>query len=223
MEFLVVGANRGLGAVLSQLLADKGHHVFAGIVGNNYDQRLQRNDITILPMDVTDEKAIEKASLLIKNKGKLLDGVVNVAGILLPDDEKGTILEVSTETYIKSFEINTLGNIILARYALPVLKRGGKFILITSEAGSVTNNGSGFPAYSISKTAANKVAYILKETYQDEFDFLAVHPGRMNTEMGAKTAQIEPEESAEGIKNLLVEKDLETAIFIDYSGKRMEI
>ena len=59
-----------------------------------------------------------------------------------------------------------------------------------------------FPSYGISKTAANKIVQILRETVKD-VEILAVHPGRMNTEMGRTTAEIEPEEAAEGIYRIV--------------------
>ena len=55
--------------------------------------------------------------------------------------------------------------------------------------------------------------------------YIAVHPGRMNTDMGRTTAQIEPEEAAIGFCNILegtthIEKD---QWFIDYRGNAMPL
>lgn len=61
-------------------------------------------------------------------------------------------------------------------------------IFITSEAGSMANSGVDFPAYSISKTAANKIVYILRATVGEKYKIYAMHPGRMNTDMGRATA-----------------------------------
>ena len=52
-----------------------------------------------------------------------------------------------------------------------------------------------------------------------------MHPGRMNTVMGRTTAQIEPEESAEGICKILEKETVirEGEWFIDYKGEPMPL
>lgn len=79
------------------------------------------------------------------------------------------------------------------------------------------------PCYALSKTAATKVSGILNASVSD-VNFYSVHPGRMNTDMEPATAQIEPEESAEGFCRLMTGK---TPIsrqkwYIDYMGGEME-
>lgn len=100
-----------------------------------------------------------------------------------------------------------------------------KNTLITSEGGSFANEGSLFPAYGVSKTTANKIIQTLRVTVGESINVYAVHPGRMNTDMGRTTAQIEPEEAAIGFCNILegtthIEKD---QWFIDYRGNAMPL
>jgi len=220
---LIVGANKGLGSELVHLFRDNGHNVFAGVLGSDYDSGYIGTDgITVLPMDVTDEAELAKAADYLRQNGVQLDDVINVAGVLLPEDEELNLLEISRQTLETSLQVNAIGNVLLAKYLLPVLKPGGNFFLVTSEAGSVTNNGSGYPAYSVSKAAANKIAYVLDATHGDEYRFLAIHPGRMNTDMGKKNAQIEPIESAQGIYRLATDAPQLSSLFVDYTGKEME-
>ena len=65
----------------------------------------------------------------------------------------------------------------------------------------------------------------LRVTVGESINVYAVHPGRMNTDMGRTTAQIEPEEAAIGFCNILegtthIEKD---QWFIDYRGNAMPL
>lgn len=220
---LIVGANKGLGSTLVHLFQENGHNVYAGVLGNDYDPSFNDSDaITVLPMNVTDEAELAAAADYFDRNGIALDNVINVAGVLLPEDETKNLLEIKRNTLETSLQVNAIGNVLLAQQLLPTLKPHGNFFLITSEAGSVTNNGSGYPAYSVSKAAANKIAYILDATSGDQYKFLAIHPGRMNTDMGKANAQIEPIEAALGIYALATGKPHADSLFIDYNGNEME-
>ncbi len=57
-------------------------------------------------------------------------------------------------------------------------------------------------------------------------EVLAVHPGRMNTDMGRTTAQIEPEAAAEGFCDLIegkIKVNDKDQWFIDYLGKPLPL
>jgi NAD(P)-dependent dehydrogenase (short-subunit alcohol dehydrogenase family) len=89
----------------------------------------------------------------------------------------------------------------------------------------MANIGEGYPLYSISKAAQNKLTAIFAKTVKN-YAVYAVHPGRMNTVMGRNDAQIEPEESAEGIYKIITgEKKIppQNGWFIDYHGEPMEV
>ncbi|WP_235809294.1 hypothetical protein, partial [Liquorilactobacillus aquaticus] len=106
----------------------------------------------------------------------------------------------------------------------PQMNKGGIYIAVTSEGGSFAIESDMFPEYAITKTAANRAVQIMRCTVKD-IDIIALHPGRMNTEMGSTTAQIEPSETAEGIceiinKSIKVDKN---TWFIDYKGKKMAL
>ena len=102
----------------------------------------------------------------------------------------------------------------------------GMIIMITSEAGSMSTNGAVYPAYSISKAAANKAVFVFRATLGDKYKIYAMHPGRMNTEMGRTYAQIEPEESANSIYSIAIgEKVIHDngKGFINYKGEPMNL
>ena len=94
---------------------------------------------------------------------------------------------------------------------------------VTSEGVGVDNCGTWVPCYGLSKTAATKISGMFNAAVED-VDFYSIHPGRMNTEMGRTTAQIEASESAEGIYALMTAKKTisRDCWYIDYNGKPME-
>ena len=214
MKIVIVGAGRGLGHVLAQMLAEKGHTVVAGL--RRLDDTIsERENLIYLQMDATDEGQIRDAVQWTKHHVGEIDAVVYVAGILLQSDRTETLLTESLDDIRKQIEVNALGLITVFRDFLPVIKKSGLFIGVTSEGGSFANEGSLFPAYGVSKTTANKIIQTLRVTVGES----------INTDMGRTTAQIEPEEAAIGFCNILegtthIEKD---QWFIDYRGNAMPL
>ena len=228
MNILIAGANHGLGYSLVKYFADRGHRTIAGVLEKSDTaavSALAGDTVFVCPLDVTDDTCVQSAAALTCEflGGAQLDVIVNCAGVLLPNDREKKLLDVPLEEIRATFDINAMGNIILAKHFLPMLADGGKLFLITSEAGSASSSWWGFPAYSISKTAANKIAFVLKASYGDKYDILAIHPGRMKTPMGGAGSEIEPEESAAGIYELAHRDNRGGAAFVDYLGREMEI
>lgn len=225
MKIVVIGAGQGLGKVLSKMLRARGHEVVSGFRSIASDDWTKGAGILGLPMDVIDQEQLKAAADVVKEKLGEVDAVVDVAGVLLDSDRTQNLLEESLEGVRQHLEVNTIGVLAAFQAFYPVLKKGGKFLAVTSEGGSFTCAGSLFPAYGISKTAANKVVQTLRFTV-DDVEILAVHPGRMNTVMGRTTAQIEADEAAEGFCGLLegsIPVDGKKAWFIDYKGNEMPL
>lgn len=224
MKVVIIGAGQGLGKVLSQMLRSRGHEVVSGFRNITSDDWTKQAGILGLPMDVAQETQLKEAAAVVKNQLGEVDAVVDVAGILLKNDRSLNLLEEPLEEIRQHLEVNAVGVLASFRAFYPIMKKGGMFLAVTSEGGSFASAGSLFPAYGISKTAANKVVQTLRCTV-DDVEILAVHPGRMNTEMGRTTAQIEAEEAAEGFCDILEGKTAVegNAWFIDYKGMEMPL
>jgi NAD(P)-dependent dehydrogenase (short-subunit alcohol dehydrogenase family) len=228
MRVCIAGVNQGLGLVLSRLMAERGHTVYAGYrnkMSSGVEEAAAKFDgYKPVEIDVTGESTVETAAHLIAESGKL-DAVVIVAGILLDSDRRLFITDADINDLRAALETNTVGSAIMIKYFNNLVADGGMFIVISSEAGSMTNTGAKYPLYSISKAAQNKLTAIFAKTVTN-YAVYAIHPGRMNTVMGRSNAQIEPEESAEGIYKIITgEKKIppENGWFINYKGERMEI
>jgi len=228
MNFVVIGATQGLGYELTKLLLEQGHKVAAGTVEKNPPQALldlgDGDNLHIFPADVTADEQLEAgATACEKFFGGKIDALCNVAGVLLPGDRVNKIHECDPAELRLSFEVNTLGVILTGKYFYPAMKKGGKVLSITSEGTGLFNCGSWVPCYALSKAAATKASGVFNASV-DDVDFYSVHPGRMNTEMGRTTAQIEAVEAAEGICKIMtgeVQLDRKTW-YVDYKGNAMD-
>jgi NAD(P)-dependent dehydrogenase (short-subunit alcohol dehydrogenase family) len=210
-------------------MAEQGHKVYAGYLNKASAQvneaAAKLDGYEPLELDVTKENIVEKAAQRINESGGKLDAVVVVAGILPDSDRQLLITEANIDDLRAALEVNSVGTAIMIKHFSSMVKDGGMFIVISSEAASMTNIGAKYPLYSISKAAQNKLTAIFAKTATN-YTVYAIHPGRMNTAMGRTNAQIEPEEAAEGIYRIITEEKKippENGWFINYHGESMEI
>lgn len=230
MNAIIIGATQGLGFCLTKRLLEGGHRVAAGTLENEPPAALSAlkrdfaKSLSIFPCDVVrDAQIMDGAAHCLDFFGQA-DSLCNVAGVILKGDRDKLLTECDPDELRKTFSVNTIGAILVVRYYLHAVKKNGSFFTVTSEGVGVQSAGSWIPCYGLSKTAATKACGIFNASYKDA-DFYAVHPGRMNTELGRTTAQIEPEESAEGFYKLMTG---ETPIsrekwYIDYKGIPMNL
>ena len=197
MNFIVIGATQGLGFELVKLLLSEGHNVAAGVVEKKPLAGLlaladHKKQLYIFQADVTQDQQLESGAAACENFfGGKADSLCNAAGVLLPGDRVNLIHECDIQELRYTFEVNTIGMIMTGRFFYPVIKKGGRLLSVTSEGVGLSNCGSWVPAYALSKTVATKASGMFNAAVND-VDFFSVHPGRMNTEMGRTTAQIEP-------------------------------
>ena len=108
-----------------------------------------------------------------------LDILVNNAGwtTFVPHDDLDALTD---EIFRKTFEVNLFGTWGLTKAAIPLLRESpdGNVVFVTSEAG-VRPTGSSM-AYSMTKTALNKMAQLLAKSY-GPVRFNAVAPGLVDT------------------------------------------
>jgi Dehydrogenases with different specificities (related to short-chain alcohol dehydrogenases) len=226
MNILVTGASRGVGLALADLLSAKGHLVFAAVrdIGGSKLAALseKRSNLRPVKMDVSNPYSILEARRTLTESVDVLDIVINNAGVLLPGDRIHPIQSMDIAEFEKTLSVNTVAPVRVLQAFLPLLQKSAApvFAVITSE-GTVEESGQWIPAYSVSKVAANKVVSVMKETLGGQVRCLAIHPGRVNTDMGGATAQIEPEESALGIAALVTGETPAESWYIDYKGRRM--
>ena len=229
MKTVILGATKGLGLELVKKFLAEGHTVAAGVIDRSVPDALAQlidqygnESLTVFQADVTDEQEIAKGAQQCKDILGEIDILVNVAGVLLPGDRVNPLYKCDIAELRKTFEVNTIGAIIAVKCFYPVMKKGGKYFTITSEGVGVKNPGDWVPCYALSKTAETKIAGMMN-LIVDDVEFYSVHPGRMNTDMGKSTAQIEAWESAAGIYGM-ANGDIPVSTdewYIDYKGEVM--
>lgn len=228
MRVLITGSARGLGIALAELYAKNNHEVIATARNIENSSPLltlaeKYPNITLCEMDVASYTSIEVCRKQVEQQFDSMDLIINNAGVLFESDKTNRIMEVEVEVLLTTMAVNTEGPVLVLKAFYPLLKKSlyPKFYIITSES-ALENSWYGIPVYSLSKVAANKAASIIKASLEETYEVLAIHPGRMNTDMGKATSQIEAITAAEGIYKISTGQRAAESWYVDYLGKRMK-
>lgn len=231
MNILITGANRGLGLSLASEACQRGHHVLAGVRGpGSSPERLQElvhrfpGQVTILPLDVSDENSVRYAAEQVKSRFSSVDVVINSAAVLLGRDQK--LEQLDMEQVEQSFQTNLYGPIVVVKHFLPLLQQGSKqsIINISSEAGSFAGAYGGDYSYALSKSALNMFTAQLRHELQPQgFVVHALHPGWIRTDMGGEQAPGDANVAAAGILDIIERKTEAKALFIDHKGEPLKL
>jgi NAD(P)-dependent dehydrogenase (short-subunit alcohol dehydrogenase family) len=195
---LVTGGGRGIGRAFAQTLAAAGAKV---AVAARSEDELARTVALVeeaggqalaVPLDVTDQRAVEQAVARIERQLGPLALLVNNAGVSGPFD---TVWDVDPDEWWRTMDINLRGSFLCARAVLPGMaaRRCGRIINIASHAG--VYRWPRASAYAISKAALVKLTENLAvETKRLGVAVFAVHPGIVTiglTEAAVTTADPE--------------------------------
>lgn len=225
MQIVVTGANRGIGLEFVKQLSQQGHQVVATARQPDNAQELQAwakdRDVIVSQLDVSDNKSVQQ--FVQQFNDKTIDVLINNAGVY---PQSGQLGSLDWEMFAKGFEVNAIAPIRLSEALLPALKRGeGRRIAqVTSQMGSISDNGSGgHYAYRMSKAALNmgnkSLAHDLSE---DGFVCLALHPGWVQTDMGGANAKLTPKQSVEGmIQNIFKSEQDKNGAFLSWDGSAL--
>jgi NAD(P)-dependent dehydrogenase (short-subunit alcohol dehydrogenase family) len=205
---LVTGANRGIGQEIVRQLAKKGLVAVLGsrdrAKGEAAAAELKSHGVEapVVALDVTDEKSIAAAVADVIGRYKRIDVLVNNAGILKEgfSPEDSSVLDVSSELVIETYLTNTVGPLRLMQAVLPRMQEAGygRVVNVSSGAGQLSDMGSGFPAYRMSKAALNALTRLAAaEIGPGNIKVNAMCPGWVRTAMGGPNATRGVEKGAE--------------------------
>ena len=177
-NYLIVGADRGIGREMVRQLSERGEYVLGACLGG--DALDGQNVVTIPYLDVTSVSATEKLAKALDHE-KPVDVVIHVAGVL-GLDEFG---KIDFDDVRRHFEINTVGPLRVAQAVKPYLAKPAKLGIVTSRVGSLTDNESGgMYAYRVSKCGANMVGLNLHHDLKKKgHSVLLLHPGMVATDL----------------------------------------
>lgn len=233
----ISGAERGLGAALTELFINKGHVVLAGYYHDNkecFSQLAKKypNQLTSFPLDISDTQSVTDAREVCKSVTSNIDIVINNAGVLGLVDQ-GIPGELDYQNIIDVFNVDAVGALRVINTLFSLLDKENGFLIvnISSEAGSIsTCDRTTWYGYSMAKAALNMATMIVHHRLEHmRGAVLAIHPGGMQTPMRRPhdpIGEITPQESASGIYKIIEQRLAEDGIqkertlqFIDYTGE----
>jgi len=195
---LVTGGNKGIGYEVARQLAKNGFFVYLGSRSLNRGlsavEKLNAeglDHIEALQLDVTNSKSIDAACLAIGEKTKILDVLVNNAGI--SGEFKQSALETTIDEYRTVYETNVFGVVRVTQAFIDLLKGAPapRIVNVSTSMASLTlaadltnpNYPTRYVVYQSSKSALNmytvNLAYELRDTL---FKVNAVCPGYTQTD-----------------------------------------
>lgn len=202
---LVTGANRGLGFETCRQLSKLGYQVILTSrsmpEGKRAVEKLSEGGAKIVyaQLDPTDAGSVEAAARFVEKEFGRLDVLVNNAGIFV---EAGTALEPDIGVVQRTFETNTLGPLRVCAAFVPLMKKHnfGRIVNVSSGMGQLSEMGTGYPAYRLSKTALNSVTRMVSEETKGTGILVnSVCPGWVKTDMGGAQAPRSLEEGGQSI------------------------
>ena len=199
--WLVTGCSSGLGRALCERLLERGTRVVCTARNVSALADLKNNypdSAIVLPLDVCDPTAIQKAVNTALERTGGIDVLVNNAGYGLV----GALEEVDEQAIKAAFDANVYGAYRLIKALLPHMrKRGSGHILnISSMAGFVA--GAGFCFYSATKFAVEGMSEALAaEVAPFGIKVTLIEPGPFRTDFRNRSMQEAPamEEYAETV------------------------
>lgn len=179
---LISGASSGIGRATALRFAQEGWDV---LITDRNKQRLIETFEELSPGnhlmvdgDYTLPETAHKIIEVINNSWDRLDALINCAGVFV----NGHSIDTPYDIWRKPMDIMLDGAILLTRLSVPVMKRGGRVIHITSIHGERAEFGS--TAYAMAKAALNQYCRGLAVELADRGILVnAIAPGFVDTPM----------------------------------------
>ncbi len=223
---LVTGANRGLGLEFVRQYLQLGWRVVAccrkpdiadelNLLKKNFSGKL-----AIYSLDISDYAQIEV--LADRSEIPPIDLLISNAGVY--GSRRKNFGDLDYVNWMETFKINCMAGIKLVESFIEHVVSGNdkKIIFISSLMGSIDDNNSGGSyIYRSTKAALNSVVKSLSRDLRAQgISVASVHPGWVLTDMGGPNALITPQESINGMRNVISDLNLESSgSFVNYDGR----
>lgn len=178
---IITGTSRGIGLELVKLFSNSGFNVLSLSRNITNIEKLNLNNTSFLPFDITKENDHLLVNKFISKNWKSVDILINNAGLLINKNFQ----ETSLDDFNNVYNTNVFGVARLIQVCLPFMKKNGQVINISSIGGV---QGSvkfpGLSAYSSSKGALITLTEMLAEEYKElKINFNVLALGAVQTEM----------------------------------------
>ena len=196
---LIVGASQGIGlgfvkALLQQKNVARVFATYRNSATSNELFSLQQQygvRLQCLQVDITQESQIAQGVKQIQESVKQLHLAIYCVGVLHEGDltPEKSLRQINAENLIYSFQVNSIGAVLLAKHLMPLFKKSQKsvFASISAKVGSIGDNRlGGWYGYRASKSALNmflKTTAIEYSRRCPKTIVVALHPGTTDTRL----------------------------------------
>lgn len=181
---VITGAYGGMGFAATRAFAERGYKVFA------LDRAVGESIEGVIPIatDVTSAESVASAYEKIASETDNLYAIIHFAGIY----ELDSLIEMTEERFTKIFDVNLNGVFRINKALVPLLTKGGRVIITTSELAPL--DPLPFTGiYAITKSALEKYAYALRMELQLlDVKVIVLRPGAVKTTLlGDSTRELD--------------------------------
>ena len=171
---IITGVSGGVGFVTAKRFIEEGYQVI-GLDIKEPKESLE--GLSFIKTDITKEEEVVKAFNRVKQLGITLEDIICTAGIYNLD----SLVEISEEEFIRIFDINVFSIYRINKTFLPLLEKGGKIIMVSSELAPLDP----LPytgLYAITKSTIERYAYSLRMELQLlGYHVVLIRPGAIDT------------------------------------------
>ena len=172
---VVTGAGGGIGSAAAKALIAAGYEVWG------LDLKASDNlpELRFLEADLRDRDSIESAFETIRVQSASIDCIVHAAGLYDLD----SLAEIDEARLLRIFDVNLFAVCRVNQVFLPLLKKGGRILIITSELAPL--DPLPFTGiYAVTKAALDRYAYSLRMELQLlGISVIVLRPGAVDTSL----------------------------------------
>ncbi len=194
---VIIAASGGIGLEMTRLLLEHDKRVFAttrsldSANAAHLQELLQYypSQLTLLELDVTDQQSVAACFTAIAESAERLHLVMNCSGLLHDENTRPEkrLEDLESNQLLKNFQVNSIGPMLIARYAFPLFKHDEPNVLanMSARVGSISDNRiGGWYGYRTSKAAQNMATRTLSIELKRRSPTticVGLHPGTVNT------------------------------------------
>ncbi|MCR4911032.1 MAG: SDR family NAD(P)-dependent oxidoreductase [Bacilli bacterium] len=173
---VLTGCSGGMGLVTLKNFTSNGFFVYGLDIK---EPEYQSDNFKFIKTNLRELPSIEEAYNIISKEVNEIDSIISMAGIY----DLNSLIEMSEEDFIKIFDINVFAIYRVNKTFVPLLKKKGKVIMVSSELAPL--DPLPFTGiYGITKTTVEKYAYSLRMELQLlDLQVSVIRPGAVQTSL----------------------------------------
>ena len=173
-KVIISGYSGGMGLETAKKLTSNGYFVY-GLDIKSPDIELENTKF--IKTDIRDLDSVKNAFQIISKECSEIELIISMAGTYTFN----SLIEMSEEEFVNIFNINVFGVFRLNKIFLPLLKKKGKIVIISSEL--ATADPLPFTGlYGVTKSTLEKYAYSLRMELQlVDYQVSLIRPGAVET------------------------------------------